>query len=150
MDLDTRTWLQERIDGRLAAGVAIAWFALLQIAMALEPVTHQPEPSYGILLELAMWLLLATMVTGLVMQRRWGLVASLAAAGFFTALSIACPVSGHHPFGAWWYGQMACALGLVATGVTAIRWSGGFPESLVRFGERTSALDARTPELEVE
>ena len=58
MDLDTKLWLQERIDGRLVAGVGIAWFVLLQIAFALEPVTHQPEPSYGIALELVMWLLL--------------------------------------------------------------------------------------------
>ena len=139
MDLDTRTWLQERIDGRLAAGVAIAWFVLLQVAMALEPVTHQPEPSYGIALELVMWLLLATTVAGLVMQRRWGLVSSLGAAGFLTALSVACPVSGHHPFGAWWFGQMACVLALDAISVVAIRWSGGLPESLARFGDRTPA-----------
>ncbi len=139
MDLDTRTWLQERIDGRLAAGVAIAWFVLLQVAMALEPVTHQPEPSYGIALELVMWLLLATMIAGLVMQRRWGLVSSLGAAAFLTALSVACPVSGHHPFGAWWFGQMACVLALDAISVVAIRWSGGLPESLARFGDRTPA-----------
>jgi peptidoglycan/LPS O-acetylase OafA/YrhL len=120
---DTRTWLREGIDGRLAAGVGVAWLVLMQIAFALEPTTHQPEPSYGIALELTMWLLLATMVAGLVMQRRAGLVASLAAAGFFTALSVACPVSGHHPFGAWWFGQMACALGLVAVSVVALGMS---------------------------
>jgi peptidoglycan/LPS O-acetylase OafA/YrhL len=136
MDVDTRVWLQERIDGRLAAGVAIAWFVLLQLAMALEPVTHQPEPSYGIMLELVMWLLLATMVAGLVMQRRWGLVSSLGAAGFLTALSVACPVSGHHPFGAWWFGQMACVLALTAISVVAIRWSSGLPEVLARSSER--------------
>jgi hypothetical protein len=45
---------------------------------------------------------------------------SLAAAGFFTALSVACPVSGHHPFGAWWFGQMACALGMVAASWIAL------------------------------
>jgi peptidoglycan/LPS O-acetylase OafA/YrhL len=144
MDVDTRTWLQERIDGRLAAGVAVAWFVLVQVAVALEPVTHQPEPAYGILLELVMWLLLATMVAGLVMQRRWGLVSSLAAASFFTALSVACPVSGHHPFGAWWFGQMACALGLIAASLVAIRWSSGLPDALARSGERTSDL---TPDL---
>jgi len=120
---DTRTWLSERIDGKVAAGVGIAWLVLLQVAFALEPTTHQPEPSYGVVLELTMWLLLATMVAGLVMQRRWGLVASLGAAGFMTALSVACPVSGHHPFGAWWYGQMACVLTLVAVSVVALRWS---------------------------
>jgi hypothetical protein len=142
MDDDTRAWLQERIDGRLAAGVAIAWLVLVQIAFALEPVTHRPEPSYGIALELVMWLLLATMATGLVMQRRWGLVTSLAAAGFFTALSVACPVSGHHPFGAWWFGQMACALGLAAISVVALRWSSsGLPDALARF-DRAPDIDA--------
>ena len=125
---DTRTWLQERIDGRLGAGVGIAWLVLLQTAFALEPATNQPEPSYGVVLELTMWLLLAGMVTGLVMQRRWGLVASLGAAGFMTALSVACPVSGHHAFGVWWYGQMACVLGLGAISVVALRWSSDLPE----------------------
>jgi hypothetical protein len=128
MDADTKIWLQERIDGRLVAGVAVSWFVLLQLAFALEPVTHRPEPAYGVVLELAMWLLLATMVTGLVMQRRWGLVASLGAAGFLTALSVACPLSGHHPFGAWWFGQMACVLALVAASLVAIRWSVELPE----------------------
>jgi len=142
MDLDTKLWLQERIDGRLVAGVGIAWFVLLQIAFALEPVTHQPEPSYGIALELVMWLLLATTVAGLVMQRRWGLVSSLGAAGFLTALSIACPVSGHHPFGAWWFGQMACVLALDAISVVAILWSGALPESLARFSGRAPAEQA--------
>ena len=142
MDLDTKLWLQERIDGRLVAGVGIAWFVLLQIAFALEPVTHQPEPSYGIALEHVMWLLLATTVAGLVMQRRWGLVSSLGAAGFLTALSIACPVSGHHPFGAWWFGQMACVLALDAISVVAILWSGALPESLARFSGRAPAEQA--------
>jgi len=142
MDLDTKLWLQERIDGRLVAGVGIAWFVLLQIAFALEPVTHQPEPSYGIALELVMWLLLATTIAGLVMQRRWGLVSSLGAAGFLTALSIACPVSGHHPFGAWWFGQMACVLALDAISVVAILWSGALPESLARFSGRAPAEQA--------
>jgi hypothetical protein len=113
MDLDTREWLQERIDGRLAAAVGIGWLVAYQLAASLEPVTHKPEPWYGVLLGVAFLGLLAGTATGLVMQRRWGLVVSLAAAGFFTALSIACPVSGHHPFGAWWFGQMACAVGML-------------------------------------
>jgi peptidoglycan/LPS O-acetylase OafA/YrhL len=143
---DTREWLQERIDGRLAAGLGIAWFVLLQVALALEPVTHKPEPSYGIALELVMWLLLATMLTGLVMQRRWGLVASLGAAGFLTALSVACPVSGHHPFGTWWFGQMACVLALVAVSVVAIQWSGGLPRALARFTDGAPDRDPADPD----
>jgi hypothetical protein len=118
---DTSTWLRERIDGRVAIGLGITWLVLFEVAAALEPTTNRPEPAFGIALEVIMWVLVATMVTGLVMQRRMGFVASLAAAGFLTALSVACPVSGHHPFGAWWYGQMACVLGLVAASVIALR-----------------------------
>jgi len=123
MDLETRVWLQERIDGRIAAGVGIAWLAAYQLAMWLEPVTHKPEPWYGVLLGVAFLGLVAATATGLVMQRRWGLVVSVAAAGFFTALSVACPVSGHHPFGAWWFGQMACALGMLGGSMVALNWS---------------------------
>jgi MFS family permease len=123
MDLDTRMWLQERIDGRLAAGVAVAWLLAYELAAALEPVTHRPEPWYGVALGVAFLGLVAATATGLVMQRRWGLVLSVAAAGFFTALSVACPVSGHHPFGAWWFGQMACALGMLGGSVAALSWS---------------------------
>jgi hypothetical protein len=121
--LDTRAWLAERIDGRLAGGIAVAWLVLLQVAFALEPATNQAEPIYGVVLEFTMYALLATMITGLVMQRRFGLVASLGAAGFMTALSVACPISGHHAFGTWWYGQMACVLALVAASVVALHLS---------------------------
>jgi hypothetical protein len=119
----TRAWLHERIDGRLAAGVGIAWFVAYEVAGSLEPVTHQPEPWYGVALGVAFLALIAATAAGLIMQRRWGLVVSVAAAGFFTALSVACPVSGHHPFGAWWFGQMACALGMMGGSVAALSWS---------------------------
>ena len=38
----------------------------------------------------------------------------------FLAMAVACPVSGHHSFGNWWYGQMACAIGLVAITGSAV------------------------------
>ncbi len=120
---DTREWLQERISGQAALTVGIAWLVLVQIAFALEPAAQGSVPFVGILLELAMYLLLATMITGLVMQRRWGLLASLGAAVLATAASIACPVTGHHAFGSWWFGQMACMLALVGISVVALRRS---------------------------
>lgn len=123
MELETREWLQGRISGGLAAGIGIAWFVAYQVAGSLEPVTHQPEPWFGIALNIGLLGLIAATATGLIMQRRWGLVVSVAAALAFTALSVACPVSGHHPFGAWWLGQMACALGMVGASVAALSWS---------------------------
>ena len=134
-----QTWLQERIDGRLAAGVAIAWFVLLQVAMALEPVTHEPEPSYGIALELVMWLLLATTVAGLVMQRRWGLVSSLGAAGLPHRALGRVPGVGPPPVRRVVVRPDGLRAGARRHRVVAIRWSGALPESLARFGDRTPA-----------
>jgi hypothetical protein len=118
---DTREWLGERISGGVAATVGIAWWLLTGIAVALEPSTSRPLPVIGTVLEVAMFGLLATMVAGLVMQRRWGLLASLGAAVLATAGSIACPATGHHTFGAWWFGQMACVLALVGISVVTLR-----------------------------
>jgi hypothetical protein len=117
---DTREWLGERIPGSVAAGVGITWFVLMQVAFLLEPASNHEVPVIGLVLEISMYVLLAAMVTGLVMQRRWGLVASLAGAVLATAASIACPVTGHHSFGAWWFGQMACMLALVAVSVVSL------------------------------
>jgi hypothetical protein len=119
----TREWLGGRVSGGLAAGIGIGWFVAYQVAGSLEPVTHQPEPWYGVVLNVGLLGLIAATATGLIMQRRWGLVVSVLAALAFTALAVACPVSGHHPFGAWWFGQMACALGMLAASVAAVAWS---------------------------
>lgn len=139
MDLETRAWLQERIDGRVAAGVGIAWLVAYQVAASLEPVTHQPEPWYGVALGVAFMGLIGATAAGLIAQRRWGLVVSVAAAGFFTALSVACPVSGHHPFGAWWFGQMACALAMLGGSVAALAWSSRTEPSSESESESTDA-----------
>jgi len=119
--LEMRAWLRERIDGRVGLGVGIAWIVLMQIAFALEPASNHEVPVIGLVLELSMYALLATMIAGLVMQQRFGLVASLGAAVLATAASIACPVTGHHTFGSWWFGQMACVLALVAISAYALR-----------------------------
>jgi hypothetical protein len=119
--VETREWLGERIPGAVAAAVGIAWFVLTQVAFLLEPPSNHPVPVIGLVLEISMYVILAVMITGLVMQRRWGLVASLAGAVLATAASVACPVTGHHSFGAWWFGQMACMLTLVAVSVVALR-----------------------------
>ena len=118
---ETREWLQERIDGGTALAVGAAWLVLNEIAYLLEPPARQSVPFIGTLLELSMYLLLATMLAGLVMQRRWGLLASFGAALLATAASIVCPISGHHAFGTWWFGQMACMLALVAISTFTLR-----------------------------
>jgi hypothetical protein len=116
-----REWLKERISGGVAIAVGVSWLVLLTIGAELEPTTNQSEPFVGVLLGVAMTTLFVATLVGLGMRRRWGLVTSLVGGIALTAMSIMCPVSGHHSFGAWWYGQMLCALGLVAISFAALR-----------------------------
>lgn len=112
---------RERIDVRIAMGIGIAWFVLPAIAVALEPEARHADPSYAVVLGYALDGLFVAMLVGLAMRRRWGLVLSLAAAMVTTAFAVACPTSGHHQFGLWWLGEMACVLALVAGSVWALR-----------------------------
>ncbi len=114
-------WLRERVEPRVAIVVAVAWFVLWQAAALLEPQTSHEVPVVAVVLEVAMWVLLGATVVGLATRRRWGLLASLGGAGVATAASVACPTTGHHPVGTWWFGQMACVLALVAVSAWALR-----------------------------
>ena len=117
----TRGWLQDRINVWVAIAVGVSWFVLTPIAAALEPATDRPEPLIGTLLVAAMDVLFVGMLIGLAMRRRWGLVASVGGGALVTAMVVACPTSGHHQFGTWWFGEMACALALVGISVAALR-----------------------------
>jgi hypothetical protein len=122
---EMREWLGQRVAGHIALIVGLSWYALYSIIAAIEPPADHPDAIPAWLqasLEVALLGLLAVTAVGLVARRRFGLVTALGAAGLLLAMVVACPVSGHHTFGTWWYGEMACALGLVAiTGVALSR-----------------------------
>ena len=117
----TKAWLQDRINVWAALAVGVSWFVLTPLAAAFEPATDQSEPLLGVLLGISMDVLFLVMLVGLATRRRWGLVASLGGAGLFTAMVVACPTSGHHQFGMWWFGELACAFALIAITVAALR-----------------------------
>ncbi len=122
--LETREWLATRISRNVAIFVGVAWYVLFFAAVSLEPEAAHPDviPVWiGVTVDVVLLGLLAVMAAGLGTRRRWGLVASMGAAGVFLMATIACPASGHHSFGLWWYGQMACSLGLVAISAATLR-----------------------------
>ncbi|MFI5046059.1 MAG: hypothetical protein ACHQIG_03265 [Acidimicrobiia bacterium] len=117
----TREWLLERVDGRWGLVVGVVWLVAFEVSAALEPRTSHEEPVIGVVIAVVMWSLIAAMVAGLAMQRRWGLGAALASAAFFTAAVIACPTTGHHTFGTWWYGEFAAALAFLGASAYALQ-----------------------------
>lgn len=123
---ETREWLGQQVAGHLALIVGLSWYVLFSIAVAIEPAADHPDaiPSWlANTIDFTLLGVLAVTAAGLITRRRFGLVAALGAAALFVGMVIACPVSGHHTFGTWWYGQMACALGLVAITASALRRS---------------------------
>jgi hypothetical protein len=153
MQPSTRTWLTERIDPKVAIGVGVSWFVLYSIGAELEPAPNRSEPLIGVVLGVTLISLFVGALVGLGMRRRWGVGLSLIGALTLTVMSIMCPVSGHHTFGAWWYGQMLCALGLVAISLWALTHTGGAakPEEPRRDVPRASADHAEVASpLEVE
>ena len=113
--------LREPIDVRVAIALGVAWFVLPALAVALEPAAREPEPAIGAVLSVVMDGIFVVMLLGLAMRRRWGVAVSLAGAVLVTAMAVACPTSGHHGFGLWWFGEMACVLALVAGSALALR-----------------------------
>jgi hypothetical protein len=62
------------------------------------------------------------MAAGFAQRRRYGALGSLGAAGVLVAMTIACPLSGHHAgIGAWWVFQLAGSLTLVGASGAALQ-----------------------------
>jgi hypothetical protein len=89
--------------------------------LALEPTAAQTT--------IALWewvvsyALLGAMTlaaVGLSKRKPSGARASFIAAGIFTAGIVACPVTGHHAFGSWWFGELACGLAILAVSAAAV------------------------------
>jgi len=111
----------DRISPEVSLALGVAWFVCYTIGSALEPRTSHPMPVIGVVLGVALLAGILTTGAGLLARRRWGLTASLASAVLLVASAVACPTTGHHGFGLWWFGQMAVSMALVVGSVAALR-----------------------------
>jgi hypothetical protein len=111
----------DRIPADVAVGLAVAWFVGYSLVLLLEPATSHSLPVIGVVLGTAFLVGILLTAAGLVARQRWGVTASLATAVLLVASSVACPTTGHHSFGLWWFGQMAVAVALVAASAVALR-----------------------------
>ncbi len=121
-----RAPLTDPLSGPWALVLTFAWVTIFSIGAALEPspANNDAMPVLAALLASGLFLGWAVMVAGFVQHRRYGAVGSLGAAGILVAMTIACPLSGHHAgIGAWWWFEVAGSLTLVAASRAALRAS---------------------------
>jgi len=116
--------LSEPITARWAVTGAVAWVVGLAAGIAVEPPPTNPnavDPWLVSALSTLLLVALASTLAGFWLRRRWGMAASLVAAGMLVASTLMCPASGHHAIGAWWVVQLGCGLGLVAASVLGLQ-----------------------------
>lgn len=100
---------------RRSLSLVFAWLVLVPLAVALQPAAAVAEAGWlDYVVSYALLASVVTAVSGLAAGRSWSPLASLGASGILLTSTFACPATGHHAFGLWWFGQLAIALTLVA------------------------------------
>ena len=114
-----------RIDGGIGSCLAAAWVVAYFTAGMLEPAPRDPSVMnawYVTVINSVLLGSLGVMVLGLIAKRRVGILASAVAAGAFLTAVVACPITGHHSLGVWWFGELLCVAGVAAaTGAALYR-----------------------------
>jgi hypothetical protein len=121
---DTRAWLQDRVSNAWGFGLLAAWYVLVVLSQIMQPAVHDEGAVLawiGVVLSVVFTAAVLVAMAGLALRRRWGLVASLGAAGLLVADSIACPMTGHHQFGAWVVVQSVGSVALAGASIRALR-----------------------------
>jgi hypothetical protein len=113
----------DRLTPTWAGILGFGWPLAIVASIALEPAPADPEAAVPMIVSLASIGLFAALVaTAVAAGNRHpsaaigGLVTGLVALAF----TVSCPVSGHHTFGAWWYGQMALTLAMLGVSLAAL------------------------------
>jgi len=109
-------------------GVALvgAWVVVVAVGLAVEPPPANPDavPLVANLMSTALMGTWGAMAAGIFQGRRFAAAASLAGGGLLLALTLGCPLSGHHHgIGAWWGIQLVGAAALLALSRRALRSS---------------------------
>jgi hypothetical protein len=111
-----------RLSTRWASALGLAWLVGFPLGIALEPVAAT-DTTPGWIAGVASFALLGAIgltAAGLIRRSPLGVTASVAASGIFIAGVFACPATGHHAMGLWWFGELACAVALVA--LSSVAW----------------------------
>lgn len=100
--------------------LGLAWIAFVALTLVLEPAPSGAIAWWEELIALVQLGVLGSVAAGLARRANWAPAASLAASGMFTVSVFACPATGHHAFGLWWFGEFAAVVSLTALSGAAV------------------------------
>ena len=105
--------LRRRSTATTVRAYGVAMFGLFAVAIAVQPASDVPAAWWAVVLSELAWYGMFAVLVGSLLGRRWAAPAGLASAATFLGLSLACPVSGHHDYAAWWGIQLAAGAAMV-------------------------------------
>jgi hypothetical protein len=115
--------VSDLVSAGWAAALGIGWPLAIIVSKALEPAPADPNAPMPVLAELAnlalFFALVGTAIAAGVRHR------AAAAGGVVTGLlvvplAIACPVSGHHAIGLWWFAELGILTSMLAVSGVAL------------------------------
>jgi len=106
-----------------SVALGVGWPLAVLAALALEPAPADPNAPVPLVIELASFgalvALLATSVAAGLRHRAAG-VAGVVSGLLLASFVVACPVSGHHAVGLWWYAELALVVGMLGVSLAAL------------------------------
>jgi hypothetical protein len=115
--------LGDRLPGRWVPVLVGAWLTIFSLGVAMEPAPAAEDafPLVGMAFATVLMGCWMAMASGFVQRRRYGALASAVGASCLLAMTVGCPLSGHHGgLGGWWWFQLAGSLTLLGVSRAAL------------------------------
>lgn len=114
---------ERRLSRAWSVVLGLGWPLVLIASIALEPAPADPDAPVPLVVEMANLAVFAALVaTSLAagVRHRAAAVTGVVSGLLLAALVVACPVSGHHAFGLWWYAELALVAGMLGVSLAAL------------------------------
>lgn len=106
-----------------AAALGIGWPLAIVVTGALQPAPVEPAAPEPVIVQIAGLALLFGLLTTAVaagIRHRGAAVAGVVTGLLSTTFVVACPVSGHHDFGMWWFAELGIVSAMLAVSLVAL------------------------------
>jgi hypothetical protein len=118
-------WQQgsDQLSDRWATILGIGWPLAIVAWMELSPTPADPNATDPLVIELAIRALFLCLIATAVaagVRHRAAALGGVATGLIITTLTAACPASGHHTLGLWWFAQLGIVTAMLGVSAVAL------------------------------